>query len=125
MCSVRPGVAGTSETIDVRSIIGRFLEHSRIFVFGSGERERFFVGSADLMERNLDRRVEAVAPVTDAASRARLRTILEVMMTDDRRAWVLGTDDTWRRVEDTMSTPTGLDTFETLMSAARSSSAPG
>jgi polyphosphate kinase len=125
MCSVRPGVAGASETIDVRSIVGRFLEHSRIFVFGSGERERFFVGSADLMERNLDRRVEAVAPVTDAASRARLRTILEVMMADDRRAWLLGPDDTWRRVEDTIPAPTGLDTFETLMSAARSSSAPG
>ena len=66
MCSVRPGVPGISETIRVRSIVGRFLEHSRIFAFGQGERERFFIGSADMMERNLDRRVEALAPVADA-----------------------------------------------------------
>jgi polyphosphate kinase len=125
MCSVRPGVPGVSETIRVRSIVGRYLEHSRIFVFGRGERERFYIGSADLMERNLDRRVEAMAPVTDPVSQARLRTILEVMAADDRRAWVLGTDDIWRRVEQTVDEPTGLDTFETLMSAARASTAAG
>ena len=90
MCSVRPGVAGSSETIGVRSIVGRFLEHSRIFVFGSGERERFCIGSADIMERNLDRRVEALAPVTDADSQAKLRRVIEVMLADDRRAWQLG-----------------------------------
>ena len=117
MCSVRPGVPGVSETIRVRSVVGRFLEHSRIFVFGRGERERFYIGSADLMERNLDRRVEALAPVTDADSQARLRTILEVMLADDRRAWQLGNDDSWRRVEQITPEPPGLDTFETLMSA--------
>ena len=69
MCSVRPGVPGVSETVNVRSVVGRYLEHSRIFLFGRGERERFFIGSADLMERNLDRRVEALAPVSDAESR--------------------------------------------------------
>jgi polyphosphate kinase len=125
MCSVRPGVPGVSETVRVRSIVGRYLEHSRIFVFGRGERERFYIGSADLMERNLDRRVEAVAPVADAASQARLRTILEVMLADDRRAWVLGTDDIWRRAEEVVDHPTGLDTFETLMSAARALTAAG
>jgi polyphosphate kinase len=125
MCSVRPGVAGISETVRVRSVVGRYLEHSRIFAFGRGERERFYIGSADLMERNLDRRVEAVAPVTDAASQARLRTILEVMFADDRRAWTLGDDDIWRRVEATVEQPTGLDTFETLMSAARAITAAG
>ena len=61
---------GVSETIRVRSVVGRYLEHSRIFVFGSGERERFYIGSADIMERNLDRRVEALAPVDDPASQA-------------------------------------------------------
>ena len=66
MCSVRPGVPGFSESIAVRSVVGRYLEHSRIFVFGKGDRERFLIGSADLMERNLDRRVEAVTPVIDA-----------------------------------------------------------
>jgi polyphosphate kinase len=122
---VRPGVPGVSETVRVRSIVGRYLEHSRIFAFGRGERERFYIGSADLMERNLDRRVEAVAPVMDPASQARLRTIIEVMLADDRRAWTLSTDDIWRRVEQTVEEPTGLDTFETLMSAARAITAAG
>ena len=120
----RTGVAGVSETIRVRSIVGRYLGHSRIFVFGRGEREQFYIGSADLMERNLDRRVEAVTSVMDSASQARLRTILEVMLADDRRPWI-GGDDIWRRVETTVEEPTGLDTFETLMSAARAITAPG
>jgi polyphosphate kinase len=125
MCSVRPGVPGESETIRVRSIVGRYLEHSRIFVFGSGERERYFIGSADLMERNLDRRVEALTPVVDAESQQKLRNIIEVMLADDRRAWELGTDDRWRRVEETTAEPRGVDTFETLMALARSSSIVG
>jgi polyphosphate kinase len=121
MCSVRPGVAGESETISVRSVVGRYLEHSRIFVFGQGERERFFIGSADLMERNLDRRVEALAPVTDPDSQDKLRAIIDVMLADDRRAWQLGTDDRWRRVEEIALDPHGVDTFETFMNQARSS----
>jgi polyphosphate kinase len=118
MCSVRPGVPGVSETIRVRSIVGRYLEHSRIFVFGRGERERFYIGSADMMERNLDRRVEAMTPVRHEASTGRLREIIEIMLADDRRAWQLGSDDTWRRIEETAPQPTGLDTFETLMARA-------
>jgi polyphosphate kinase len=121
MCSVRPGVPGTSETIRVRSIVGRYLEHSRIFLFGRGERERYFIGSADVMERNLDRRVEAMTPITDEASIGRLREIIEVMLADDRRAWQLGSDDTWRRVEQVTDQPSGVDTFETLMARALSS----
>ena len=66
-CSLRPGVEGVSENVRVRSIIGPFLEHSRIFIFGDGDRERILIGSADLMERNLDRRVEAAVPVTEPA----------------------------------------------------------
>jgi polyphosphate kinase len=122
MCSLRPGVPGVSETIRVRSIVGRYLEHSRIFVFGRGERERFFIGSADMMERNL---VEAMTPITDPEGMARLRTVIDVMLADDRRAWQLGNDDTWRRAEETTDQPTGLDTFETLMSAARAGNAVG
>jgi polyphosphate kinase len=118
MCSVRPGVPGVSETIRVRSVIGRFLEHSRIYLFGRGDREQFFVGSADLMERNLDRRVEALAPVAGASNRGRLRRILEVMLADDRRAWLLAPDATWRRAEELVEEPTGLDTFEALMDLA-------
>ncbi|MEA2675988.1 MAG: polyphosphate kinase [Chloroflexota bacterium] len=119
MCAVRPGVEGFSETIKIRSIVGRFLEHSRIFVFGSGERERFFIGSADVMERNLDRRVEAMAPVSDHDSRAKLRRIVEVMLADDRRAWLLGAEDRWTRVEEHNGRPGALDTFETMMLLAQ------
>ncbi len=119
MCSARPGVPGFSESISVRSVVGRYLEHSRIFVFGRGERERFYIGSADIMERNLDRRVEAVTPVDDPDSQARLRAIIEVMLADDRRAWRLTSDDRWRRVEEVTDQPRGVDTFQTLMALAR------
>ena len=89
-----------SETsIEVRSIVGRYLEHSRIFAFGQGERERTFIGSADLMERNLDRRIEAMTPIKDAAVQARIREILAIMRRDDRRAWRLGPDGHWTRIE--------------------------
>jgi polyphosphate kinase len=125
MCSVRPQVEGVSDRIRVRSIVGRYLEHSRIFLFGRGERERFYIGSADMMERNLDRRVEAMAPITDPESMARLRTILDVMLADDRRAWELGSDDTWRRLEQLTESPGGLDAFETLMGLALAGDAEG
>jgi len=120
-CSLRPGVDGVSENVRVRSIIGPFLEHSRIFVFGDGERERVYIGSADLMERNLDRRVEAAVPVTEPALAERLRTVVDVMLADDRRAWQLGPDDRWRRVETLIEAPTGLDTFEVFKAQARAS----
>jgi polyphosphate kinase len=118
MCSLQPGVPGFSESIQVRSIVGRYLEHSRIFCFGQGERERYFIGSADLMERNLDRRIEAMAPIKDPALTERLRDVLAVMRRDDRRAWILGDDAEWRRVESTIDGESHTDTFETLMSAA-------
>jgi polyphosphate kinase len=121
MCALRPGVPGVSENVRVRSIVGRFLEHSRVFCFGSGERERFYIGSADMMERNLDRRVEALAPVTDPALQQRLRTILDVALADDRRAWLLGSNDRWRRAEEIDTERTGIDSFETLMAQARAS----
>jgi polyphosphate kinase len=119
MCAVRPGVEGFSESIRVRSIVGRFLEHSRIFVFGTGQRERFYIGSADVMERNLDRRVEAMAPVSDQDSQAKLRRIVEVMLADDRRAWLLGAQDRWTRVEEQNGRPGAFDTFETMMLLAQ------
>jgi polyphosphate kinase len=119
MCSVRPGLAGISETIRVRSIVGRFLEHSRIVVFGDGDRQRYYIGSADMMERNLDRRVEAIAPVKDAEAKAKLRSIIDLMLSDDRRAWILDSSDTWRRAEELVDQPTGLDTFEELMAMAK------
>jgi polyphosphate kinase len=123
-CALRPGVEGVSELIRVRSIIGPFLEHSRILRFGRGDRATHWIGSADMMDRNLDRRVEAVAPVLDPFNKARLDRILEVMLADDRRAWVLGSDERWQRVEWGMEAPTGLDTFEALKREALASSAP-
>jgi polyphosphate kinase len=118
MCSLVPDVPHVSETITVRSVIGRYLEHSRILCFGRDERERFLIGSADIMERNLDRRVEAMTPVTEPALQDRLRGILEVMFSDDRRAWQLDREGEWRRVETLTVDPVGIDTFESLMQRA-------
>ena len=98
MCSLRPGVPGLSERIRVRSIVGHFLEHSRVFCFGNGGEPEYFLGSSDLMPRNLDRRVEAVVPVTDPQLRRRLAEILEIYLADDVLAWELGPDGGWRHV---------------------------
>jgi polyphosphate kinase len=99
ICCLRPGVPGMSERIRVRSIVGRYLEHSRIFRFGSRERGRdYYMGSADLMPRNLDRRVEAVAPVIDPHLQTRLDEILEVCQQDDTLAWELGPEADWTKV---------------------------
>lgn len=102
ICCLIPGVPGMSERIRVRSIVGRYLEHSRIYRFanGSGPGEpRHLIGSADLMPRNLDRRVEALLPVLDPELQARLDEVLEINLTDDAIAWTLGADGTWARVE--------------------------
>ena len=101
MCCLVPGVPGQSENIRVRSIVGRYLEHSRIYYFanGSGEGEpRYLIGSADLMPRNLDRRVETLVPVVDPELTERLREILEVELADDVLAWHLHPDGRWERV---------------------------
>ena len=98
MCSLRPGVPGLSERIRVRSIVGQFLEHSRIFMFGNGGRPEYYLGSSDLMPRNLDRRVEAVVPVSDSRLRHRLQQILDISLADDVLAWELGPDGAWRKV---------------------------
>jgi len=98
MCALRPGVPGMSERIRVRSIVGRFLEHSRIFAFGDGAEAEIFLGSSDLMQRNLDRRVEAVVPVGDAKLRVRLSEILETLLADDVLAWELCPDGDWQKV---------------------------
>ncbi len=125
MCTVLPGRPGWSETIRVRSVVGRYLEHSRIYCFGQDARERFWIGSADMMERNLDRRVETLTPVADPLLQTRLREIVTVMLSDDRRAWTLGPDAQWRRVESITQEPRGIDTFTTLMNRARAGSSAG
>jgi polyphosphate kinase len=98
ICCLRPGVPGLSETIRVRSLVGRYLEHSRIFRFGEGEDAIHYIGSADLMQRNLDHRVEAVVPVPDAALCTRLDEMLDVLLLDDTLAWTLGRDGAWSKV---------------------------
>ncbi|TME91553.1 MAG: polyphosphate kinase 1 [Chloroflexi bacterium] len=123
MCSLRPGVAGLSERIRVRSIVGRFLEHSRIFSFGRGEEAEHYLGSSDLMPRNLDRRVEVVVPVTDSNLRARIQDILDICIADDVLAWELHADGSWHRVP----TAVGLNSHrrfqELALESARSDSA--
>jgi polyphosphate kinase len=98
ICCLRPGVPGLSENIRVRSIVGRYLEHSRIFAFGGRDERHYYIGSADLMPRNLDRRVEAVTPVVDPPLTARLQEILDVNLADDVLAWELDGDGVWSRV---------------------------
>lgn len=101
ICCLRPKVTGLSPTIRVRSVVGRFLEHSRIFCFGGGasSEPRILIGSADLMERNLDRRIEVLVPVLGADLKARLSEILEIVLADDTNSWELEADGTWVRVE--------------------------
>ncbi len=98
ICCLRPEVPGLSENIRVRSIVGRYLEHSRIFRFGEHDSRRHYIGSADLMQRNLDHRVEALVPVTAPPLAERLDQILSVLLEDDTLAWTLGPDGTWTKV---------------------------
>ncbi len=100
LCCLRPGVPGLSESIRVRSIVGRYLEHSRIFRFGGehGRPLRMSIGSADLMERNLDRRVEVIVPIDDPGNQRRLTTLLDDALRDEANSWVLGGDGSWTRV---------------------------
>lgn len=95
VCSLRPGVMGLSENIRVLSIIGRFLEHSRIFYFTNGGNEEVFIGSADWMPRNLDSRVEVIAPIEEPSLVKDLKQILDIIMVDNRQAWDLQPDGTY------------------------------
>jgi len=101
LCSLRPGVPGLSENISVKSLVGEFLEHSRVFVFGEVGSESFKVlfGSADMMERNLDRRVEVTVPIQDPALQKEIVENFEISWSDDLYTWVLGTDRRWRRLQ--------------------------
>lgn len=92
MCCLKPGLPGVSENIRVISIVGRYLEHSRIFHFHNNGQEEVYIGSADWMQRNLDRRVEAVTPVEDPACTAELKEILNTCLADNRQAWELQAD---------------------------------
>jgi polyphosphate kinase len=97
ICCLRPGIPGVSETINVVSVVGRFLEHSRIYAFHRGDEQRYYIGSADLMPRNLDTRVELLVPIDDPALRADLDDTLERCLADDTFGWTLDADGDWRR----------------------------
>ena len=97
ICCLRPGVPGVSENIRVVSVVGRFLEHSRIYGFHRGDERSYWMGSADLMPRNLDTRVELITPVTSEPLRAQIEDTLERCFADDTFAWELRSDGSWER----------------------------
>ena len=101
LCCLRPGVAGLSENIAIHSLVGEFLEHSRTFIFGRPGDETYavYMGSADMMERNLDRRVEVIVPIENMDIQRELLDAFEITWRDDVFTWVLGTDRRWRRVQ--------------------------
>jgi polyphosphate kinase len=120
ICRLRPGIEGVSDTIRVHSVVGRFLEHSRIFYFENAGDPGYFVGSADWMTRNLDRRVEAVAPVEDPDLREELQTVLDVMLSDNRKRWTMAADGSYEQVRPAEGDPV-RNTHQRLMHRARES----
>jgi polyphosphate kinase len=97
ICCLRPGIPGVSENIRVVSIVGRLLEHSRVFCFERDGEHTIYIGSADLMPRNLDHRVELATPIESPALRAELLDTLERAFADNQNAWQLDSEGTWRR----------------------------
>jgi polyphosphate kinase len=99
VCSLRPGVRGLSDGIRVRSVLGRFLEHSRLFNFDAGNRSAYYLGSADLMPRNLDHRIEVVTPVDDLAAQKEVAAAFDALLADTASSWDLAKDGQWHRVQ--------------------------
>ncbi|MBF8191732.1 RNA degradosome polyphosphate kinase [Nonomuraea sp. K274] len=116
ICTLRPGIPNLSENIRVRSVLGRFLEHSRVYEFGLGRRPEVWIGSADLMRRNLDRRVEALVKVTAQQHRAYLIELMDLAMAETTNAWWLNSDGTWARHqgEDSQSRLIGTRRWRTV-----------
>ncbi|WP_184080569.1 RNA degradosome polyphosphate kinase [Nocardiopsis mwathae] len=113
-CVLRPGIPDLSETVRVRSILGRFLEHSRVFIFENGGEPQVWIGSADLMPRNLDRRVEALIEVTDPDHRMRLVGMMDLAMAESTSSWRMHSDGSWTRVTRDASGEPLLDLQNTL-----------
>ena len=114
ICALRPGLKKLSKGITVKSCLGRFLEHSRIFYFQNGGDEEVFIGSADMMQRNLDRRVEALVKVKAPELRQQLKLVLDLALSDNASSWSLNSDGTWSRNE-TGDSPVALSLQEQLM----------
>ncbi len=99
ICCLRPGIPGVSENIEVRSIVGRFLEHPRIYYFHNNGEKNIFLSSADWMTRNLDRRIELMFEVEDKALKVKMEEILEVIFSDTQKTRVLGNDGLYKRID--------------------------
>jgi polyphosphate kinase len=117
ICTLRPGLPGLSDRIRVRSILGRFLEHSRVLRFGNAGNEEFWIGSADLMHRNLDRRVEALVQVTNPTAQTELARVFDATMSENAAGFDLAADGSWHRRQDTEETPL-VDVQEVLLRRA-------
>jgi polyphosphate kinase len=113
VCALRPGIAGLSENIRVRSIVGRFLEHSRVFYFHNGGAEDVYLASADWMERNFFRRIEIAFPILDASLRDEIHSDLQTYLDDTADAWELQADGSYRRLRD--ASPGGLSAQAQLL----------
>ncbi|MFC7141155.1 polyphosphate kinase 1 [Halosimplex aquaticum] len=135
ICRLRPGIEGVSENVNVYSVVGRFLEHSRIYYFENGARDpdlraddsplgepEYYIGSADLMTRNLDSRVEAVAPVEDTAIREQLRFVLDLLLRDNRKCWEMNADGSYEQRQPGPGEAV-ISTQEVLMERARRAAA--
>jgi polyphosphate kinase len=126
-CCLRPGVAGQTENIRIRSIIGRFLEHSRVAYFANGSEDplegEFFIGSADWMVRNLSKRIEVATPVLAEKPKQRLWEFLDICLRDRRQAWVLEADGAYTKLQpgerNEPEGPETLGTHQALMKLAR------
>ena len=120
MCALRPGVKGLSENIRVRSVLGRYLEHSRVFTFAGGGDPAVYIGSADMMHRNLDRRVEALVRITQVDQIRELNSMFDLAMADDSASWHLGSDGIWTRKQFDVEGNPLADVQDQLMKAVYS-----
>jgi polyphosphate kinase len=123
ICALRPGVPGVSENIRAVSIVDRFLEHSRIFSFEREDEQHVYIGSADLMPRNLYNRVELLTPVSDPALKEDLTDILDRAFADNTNSWLLQSDGSWVRLEPDGSEPRNLQDEMLALHTARSKEA--
>jgi polyphosphate kinase len=104
ICSLKPQIPQLSENISVRSVLGRFLEHSRVYHFHNGGNDEYWIGSADLMNRNLDRRIETLIRIDNVEHRIEISRFLDLYGSDDIKRWDMGLDGKWMR---TIQSPTG------------------
>lgn len=118
-CRMRAGLPGVSDNVRIISVVGRFLEHARIYYFRNGGKEEYYIGSADLMTRNLESRVEVVAPVDDDKLRQELRLILDVQLSTKKHVWEMQPDGTYVQKADPSETESALDSQETFIQLAQ------